>query len=262
MMNRSLLFATYNVLAQCFVEPERYAYLPPPLLDHTHRTKMLLDTIDDANASVLLLQEVEGSLLDRLRARLGSRYHILWSRRPTHTDGCAILVSRTEAQLLNHHTLIYQDHEPGYSQVACIATIRHKDQDLTVVSTHLRCGCQAIAGQSPIGQLQIRALLRFVQHQPTHACILGGDLNATPDSLTLKEAYTEGFQRTSDQVTAYIRGVLGKRDYLLYTGTVLCPLPSPRFEQLPSRQHPSDHVMLRAKVARSRMPFCGTNHPA
>ena len=82
MMKGPLRVATYNVLAQCFVEPERYAYVTPQaaLSPHT-RQAHLLDTITSIEAGVVLLQEVEPDLLAALEARLGPDHRVLYTRR-------------------------------------------------------------------------------------------------------------------------------------------------------------------------------------
>ncbi|MFT4977398.1 MAG: endonuclease/exonuclease/phosphatase family metal-dependent hydrolase [Myxococcota bacterium] len=247
MKNNDLVVETYNVLAQCFVEPERYAYVSPPaLLQPDVRMKLLLERISASRAHIILLQEVEPELLTAIEAMLGHSHDICYAARPTHSDGCAVLVSRSDAALLAQHTLVYKNHEPGYSQVACIATVRHGANELTVASTHLRCGCQALPGEPPLGQLQMRELLASLSSH-TRPCILGGDLNAAPDSPTLHEAYESGFRHAGSHDTAYIRGVRGKRDYLLHTGITLEAFPPDPFLQLPSPQQPSDHVVLRAR---------------
>jgi endonuclease/exonuclease/phosphatase (EEP) superfamily protein YafD len=239
--------ATYNVLAQCFFEPDRYAAgLPPAILQPAARQEAVIAQVTALDADILLLQEVEPALLGALEARLGHRYRFLLSRRPTHTDGCVIGVSRA-ATVLAHDTLVYRDREPGYSQVAGLARIRLGGLELVVASTHLRCGCQATCGQPPLGLLQMRELLAALGESPR--CVLGGDLNATPDSATIQAATDAGLRLAGDAPTACIRGVRGKRDYLLHAGLRLHALPTPAFAHLPSATQPSDHVPLQAWLA-------------
>ncbi|MEL6346652.1 MAG: endonuclease/exonuclease/phosphatase family protein [Myxococcota bacterium] len=241
--------ATYNVLAQCFVEPERYATVSPTsLLSPDHRRQALIDKISTLDTTLILLQEVEAELLADLQTHLGRRYRIFWSKRPTHSDGCAVLVSQKQMAVLNHETLVYRARETGYSQVACLVTVQYGETALLVVSTHLRCGCQALPGHPPLGQLQMRELLDVIRQQRPRLCILGGDLNALPDSPTLQAAYAADFRRAGDEDTAYIRGVRGKRDYLLHRGVSLKAHPGVGFTQLPALNQPSDHVAFSARL--------------
>lgn len=261
-MAQTLTVATYNVLAQCFVEPDRYAYVrPASLLEPGLRMQHLLETIVSLDAHIVLLQEVELDLLSALQARLGDDHRVLYARRPTHSDGCAIVLDARRIELVDQRALVYRHREPGYSQVACTAHLRWRELDIGLVSTHLRCGCQAQAGEAPLGQLQMRELLDYTRDSAwvsSRSWILGGDLNATPDDPTLAEAYAAGFRRAGDAPTAHIRGRSGKRDYLLHGDALALRGQTPQaFEVLPNAEQPSDHVAFVAQLSDRRYGLQG-----
>ena len=74
---------TYNVLAQCYVRPDRYRTSPAEALEPTSRRARLLARIEGLGSDLLCLQEVEPDIYEALRARLDSTHASAYAKRAT-----------------------------------------------------------------------------------------------------------------------------------------------------------------------------------
>ena len=89
-----LAVASYNVLADAYVRPERYAGVPLVALDFMSREPLLLRRVAGLGADVVCLQEVEHALYPTLEDYLRPQGYVgHYARKGNNKpDGCATFV--------------------------------------------------------------------------------------------------------------------------------------------------------------------------
>lgn len=247
--------ATYNILADAYVRPDRYRGCLPEALAPGPRRRLLLDRIAALDVDLLLLQEVEPAAHHAIAQRLGDAYVGVYAQRHGRPDGAALFARRSCISLDRHEVLHYQAHASGDDQLALIGHLRVGDRRLLVASTHLQWCPDNTPAEQHIGRAQMVELLDHMQAVDDGATwILAGDLNATSRSSVLLAATERGLvfsaqaQRPWDTCNANARP--RKLDYLLIHASQLEPHPGTlmrlhRDTPLPSLSEPSDHLPLR-----------------
>lgn len=251
MTNTTFSVATYNVLANAYVKPERYRHSPPEALEPLARRARLLDRIAALEADVLCLQEVERDLHDAIAQRLGVGYMSAFAARTGRPDGASLFARNSVATWHGSEVLHYGAHASGDDQVALIARLAIGGRPVTIASTHLQWCAEGTPPEQHIGRAQLQELL---DRRDDSTWIVGGDFNAISqscvvvDALERKMALGAATQRPWDTCNA--NGRPRKLDYLLYTAGRLVPRPGtlPKLQRdtpMPSLTEPSDHLPLR-----------------
>ncbi len=237
-----MIVATYNVLADAYVNPRFYPSTPPALLARGARRERLAERIAALGADVVCLQEVELDVYARLDERLVG-YAGDWQRRSaSRPDGCAIFV-RAPLTIRDGRALVYAD---GSGHIAQIVHAAAGDDGISVAiaTTHLKW--DAPGAPAPHAPRQMRELLDALRDEPR--AIVCGDLNVDASSETHRMLLAEGFvDPHGDEPTCNANRRAKKIDFLVARGLVGSPLPTPRVEDdtpLPSESEPSDHVPL------------------
>src|SRR5204863_3016194 len=84
--------ASYNVLADAYIDPRFYPRTPAPLLDPATRRPALIRRLGGLGADVACLQEVDGPMLDALRAELEPRGSaVRFVQKHRKPDGCGLI---------------------------------------------------------------------------------------------------------------------------------------------------------------------------
>ncbi len=247
--------ATYNILADAYVRPDRYRNCLPEALEPRRRRALLLDRIAALDVDLLLLQEVEPAAHQAIAQRLEGHVGV-YAQRQGRPDGASIFVRRARMSLDRHEILHYRAHASGDDQLALLGHLRVGERRLLVASTHLQWCPDSTPSDQHVGRAQLIELLDHVQaHGADASWILAGDLNATSNSCVLAAASERGLllsaraQRPWDTCNANARP--RKLDYLLIqAGGGLEPHPGTlpklgRDTALPSLDEPSDHLPLR-----------------
>ena len=246
--------ATYNILADAYVRPDRYPLCPPAALDPGPRRALLLRRIAALDVDLLCLQEVEPAAHAAIADRLGDEYLALHAPRRRRPDGASLFLRRAALQLDDHETLHYS--APGSDdQLALIAHLRLGPRRLLVANTHLQWCRDDTPADAHVGRAQLLELLARDHHDDATR-LIAGDLNATSQSCVLQAALDHGMalgaakQRPWDTCNANRRP--RKLDYLLYTRGHLDPRadalpPLRRDTPMPSLVEPSDHLPLRIR---------------
>lgn len=246
--------ATYNVLADAYVKPERYPYSPTSALEPGPRRQLLLARIHALDVDLLCLQEVEPAAHAAIAGRLGDEYVGVYGPRRGRPDGASLFVRRSRLALTDHELMHYKDHAKGDDQVALIARLRLGERTVMVACTHLQWCREDTKVEQHIGRAQLVELLDRKQRDDDAIWVLAGDFNATAQSAVLRAATERGMalaaarQRPWDTCNA--NGRPRKLDYLLYSAGRLDPhpgaLPPLRGDTpMPSLVEPSDHLPLR-----------------
>jgi mRNA deadenylase 3'-5' endonuclease subunit Ccr4 len=255
LVNQTFSTVTYNVLAQSYVRRDHYPRSPPDALDPSRRHALLLARIEELDADLLCLQELEPPSYEALRARLGATHHAAYAQRRDRPDGSAIFARRSRFGWAGHDVLHYQAHRPDTDDLALVAALTIGSETLRVVSTHLTWQPESTLPAEHLGHRQMLELLAFRDASArTDVWIFAGDFNAISQSALVTAALERGMdescrsQRPWD--TTAINGRPRKIDYLLFSTGRLTPQPGvlPKLHRdsvLPSLTEPSDHLPLR-----------------
>lgn len=197
--NLGFTLMSYNVLAQCLLEDNRYLYdhCHPDVLRWDYRKERLLAEFRLANADILCLQEVQNEHFDGFFVpeleKLG--YSGIYKKRTGNkNDGCAIFYRN--AVFVLDSSISVEFCRPGVGvldrdNIALVATLHPKDSEgakFCVANTHLLFN----PGRGDIKLAQLRVLLaeidRIAFHRLSHKkrplyhpVILCGDMNSEPE---------------------------------------------------------------------------------
>lgn len=248
--------ATYNILADAYVRPDRYRGCPPEALVPGPRRRLLLDRIAALDVDLLCLQEVEPAAHQAIADRLGDTYVGVFAQRRGRPDGASLFARRARVSLDRHQVLHYRAHQADDDQLALLVHLHIEGRRLLVASTHLQWCPDDTSSDRHTGRAQMIELLDHMQAtDPGAIWIVAGDLNATSRSSVIEAALERGLvlsardQRPWDTCNANRRP--RKLDYLLIRASDrLEPHPGalPRLHRdtpMPSQTEPSDHLPLR-----------------
>jgi endonuclease/exonuclease/phosphatase family metal-dependent hydrolase len=265
----SFSVASYNVLADSYVKPDRYPGVSPALLDPGQRTAALVRHVAALDADVVCLQEVEArafaALADVLAPAGYAGYRL--QKGSGKPDGCATFVRGAAFNVLGLREVRYADGKgtgPDSGHVALLHLLESAGRPVGIANTHLKWDRRDTPTAQRFGLRQIRQLLDEIQalkpRCPTW--VTCGDFNVTADSEEVRAMTEAGF------VDAY-RGKEGQRtsvtndrakriDFLFHTADLRAsPRDLPPLHDrtpLPSADQPSDHL---AVLAAFRFPAAG-----
>jgi endonuclease/exonuclease/phosphatase family metal-dependent hydrolase len=255
---------SYNVLATAYIEPERYPFSPPELLDPLHRIPALVEHLVRLRADLVCLQEVEDTTFSVLMQRLsGLGFSGTLSRKGRNKpDGCATFFRKSVFKLVQDVRYAYQDAEPGQApsgHVAQFLVLRVGERLLGVANTHLKWDPPGTPRAQQAGYRQLEQLLGALG-RVTPACsgwIITGDLNAAAESDVVALLQASGFAFTHagqpGAATCNSNGRAKLIDFIFIDRALeSTPTPLPRVDDetpLPGPDQPSDHVAVRARVS-------------
>jgi endonuclease/exonuclease/phosphatase family metal-dependent hydrolase len=241
-----LTVACWNVLADSYVLPERYAGARREDLDPRVRNPRLVERIAQLDGDVVCLQEVESRLGATLSRELD--WPCCTALKRGRSEGVEIRV-RPPVQLERAHTFAYRD---GSGHVAAIAVVRHQGRSLAVATTHLKWDAAGTPVESRLGLRQaaelVTALGAYVPSLPVVVC---GDLNVTSDDPVLERFADSGLTDAYASLphpTCVVNGRARRIDFILHTADLAAkprPIASLRDGAVvPSSELPSDHAPL------------------
>jgi mRNA deadenylase 3'-5' endonuclease subunit Ccr4 len=258
----SFTVASYNVLADAHVQPDRYPGVRGELLVPGARLPGLLRYLDQRlPADVICLQEVEADVFDAVQAHLAPKgYQGRLALKRHKPDGCATFVRTSHLALQSTHALDYRDHlgdgrDSGH--VALTVLLERAGWPVGVINTHLKWHP---AGTAVTNQWAYRQVTLALQERQRLApsCpnwVLCGDFNVTPDSEVVRQVREAGlldaYGAFPRQNTCAIHGRPRRIDFLFHSPTLLAfpaELP-PLFDDtvMPSASEPSDHLGILAR---------------
>jgi mRNA deadenylase 3'-5' endonuclease subunit Ccr4 len=258
----SFSVASYNVLASAYVHPARYSRTSSLVLNPTWRIPAIVGQVAGLGDDIICLQEIEMEVFSALRMRLahlgyGSQFA---RKRAGSVDGCATFYRQGVFELVDANIIAYSDgagagDDSGH--IALVAVLRRGGDAVGVINTHLLWDPPDAAPETRRGYRQMSQLLREYQRMESEArgWIIAGDLNATPERDTIALLGRAGLdfshRNLPEAYTCNANARAQMVDYLFYSAALRAePVPVPRIEDrtvLPSAEHPSDHVPVRAK---------------
>lgn len=264
-----LAVASYNVLADAYVRPERYPGVPLVALDFMSREPLLLRRIAGLGADVICLQEVEHSLFPTLEEYLrAQRYVGLYGRRgENRPDGCATFVRET-LKIEATQTLYYSDGSarpkcPPTGCVALLALVKWDGLAVGIVNTHLKWDTPDTPEKARHGLRQATQLLkeRETLLPGAEAWVVCGDFNAASDNPVAEAMRNAGlvdaYHGNDEAITCVVERVAKRIDYVFHSPNLkskpgeLPPLSGQTL--LPSPTEPSDHVPIMASLERAEV---------
>ena len=252
-----LRVASWNLLADSYMDRERYARSPASVLDPARRHPALVEGCRRLDADVLCLQEVEPvvyALLARELRPLG--YEPRYGPKAGKPEGCATFYRLARAPAAITEVLHYQDGEEEGERSGDVALITFHHRGPAVVNTHLRWSPPEVPPDRRAGVRQARELSARIGRSPEHPWIVCGDLNAPPGSPELEALREAGLADAhaafGDAPTVNAVGGARRRDFLLH-GPELDADPDPlpplgADEVLPGEGRPADHLPVAATV--------------
>jgi len=258
----SFFVASYNILADAYVHPERYPGVPGELLVPGARLPALLRYLDQRlPADVICLQEVERNVFNAIQAHLAPRgYQGRLALKLTRPDGCATFVRTPSMTMQSAHVIHYRDHlgdgrDSGH--VALIVLLECAGRQMGVINTHLKWHP---AGTALTNQWSYRQITQALEERQRVApgCenwILCGDFNVTADSDVVgavREAgLLDAYGSQPEQNTCAIHGPPRRIDFLFHSPSLTSrPIDLPPLAEdtlLPSASEPSDHLGIMAR---------------
>jgi endonuclease/exonuclease/phosphatase family metal-dependent hydrolase len=203
---------SWNILADEFIKQTYYPMIPSHiLLNRKKRQDRIIETLKQANADIMLLQEVMQSEYNKLDDEFNKTYHLIkgkhiyWNEKRSYS-GNIILLRKSLFSFPNNQV----DLSFG---LAVQVHLKHSEMPILVINIHLDDLSQA----NRLREIKTLEPLLFSQQR----IILGGDLNEhyNPTHLTklyksLEENY---FTMTNHQPTYYIKSKISI-DHILLKG--------------------------------------------
>jgi mRNA deadenylase 3'-5' endonuclease subunit Ccr4 len=257
-MARLFSIASYNVLADSYVNPRWYPNVDPEVLRWDRRKFALAERVARLDADVICLQEVEGDAYALLEQSLGAEgYEGVYAKKGGHKpDGCAMFFRNGRLRLAGGSTVYYRDGRrgaPDSGHLALIVSFECEWGVIRVATTHLKWGQEDKPPEEHLGYRQIRELIdeRFIPDRRAYAWVVCGDLNAQSDSPVVMELVSSGFADAyagREQATCNPNRRAKRIDYIFHTSGLKAE-PAKLMEiddltPLPSADEPSDHLAL------------------
>jgi mRNA deadenylase 3'-5' endonuclease subunit Ccr4 len=258
----SFTVASYNILADSYINPAWYPGVSESMLDPHLRRPALYRHIAELDADFVCLQEVEADVFGELTEYLGPLGYRgenapKGQRKP---DGCAAFYKPAVFTLRSAQRVPYNDGTSAQlasGHVALFLLLERLGRSVGIATTHLKWEAANTPPEQRWGYRQMGMLLEERSRVAPDCAtwILCGDFNATIDSPTLRRATQAGFldaYRTCGFMDTCNSNQSAKRiDFLLHTPDLTAaPMPLPSITDttpLPSKVAPSDHLPIVAE---------------
>lgn len=248
--------ASYNVLADSFITPDWYPFIDPHVLVPAYRHTALADHIARVNTDAICLQEVEPAVHDVIRRRLHPLGYASFraARTSRRMDGCAMFLRTATFTTSTIHQLEFQD---GSGNVALIAITETFGRRVGIATVHLSWERDHAPHEPRHALGEVRSILALtVDERPAcDAWIVCGDFNALPTDDVPREfvrsGYTDAFRDQPLSYTCNVNAEAKRIDYL-FSSSALTPHAIDVRQindhtPLPSRDEPSDHLLIAAR---------------
>lgn len=257
-MSSPFRIASYNILADAYIKPDRYPLTDPELLLPQRRRAALAEKIASLDADIICLQEVEQDVFAYLENHLASQaYNGIYAQKGNaKRDGCATFFRPAMLPLVESNSLYYADGILPSGHLALITSFALEVGTIQIANTHLKWDHYSKPKHSHIGYQQAEELLTVLTTtaETPYASFICGDLNVTPDSAVAGLIGAHGFAdayRGHEQPTCNAHQQTKRLDYIFHsTNLRAMPEEIPGIEDntpLPSETEPSDHLAIVAR---------------
>ncbi len=222
---------TFNVLADAYTGYGDYSHVDPELLLPNARTQGLVRLIDNLQADVIGLQEVEEPLLRAFDET--EKWQTFWTPKGrSKPDGCLTLV-RQGLEVADFNAHEYSDGSGHIAQTLSIGQV-------VFVNTHIKWA--PADSIDHIGAGQTKELLEQVG--PERRAVIFADCNDRPQGPVRQLIEKAGFNNVcEDEPTAIVNQELVALDLLAVRGiNASCMTRKYDLTSIPNSDCPSDHI--------------------
>ncbi len=261
-MAQSFRVASYNILANSYVNPEWYTHVNAKVLQWDARKLALTERIAGLDSDVICLQEVEEDAFTLLEISLRAKgYAGIYAKKERgKLDGCATFYRQGVLQFISSEAIYYNDglqEAPRSGHLALLSSFVGERGVIRVAGTHLRWGSKGKPPVKHVGYRQMRELIdNYIKTDSiAYAWIVCGDLNAHSDSPVVKALVDNGFEdayKGHQQYTSNPNRRAKRIDYIFHTaGLRAIPAKLKEIDDLtplPAAEEPSDHLAVVATL--------------
>ena len=258
-MARPFQIASYNILANSYVNPQWYPFTDPEILKWEERKAALNRKIESFGADIICLQEVESDAYALFEYTLRKEGYsgIYAPKANNRPDGCATFFRQGNLRFEGSNTIYFNDTEEAANSghVALILSFASGLGTLRVTNTHLKWDNETKPKEEHAGYRQIKELVdnHIKPDSLAHAWIVCGDFNAQLGSPVIEKLLVNGFEdayRGNEQNTCNSNRRAKRIDYIFHTGNLRSQPAKLRvidnLTPLPSEVEPSDHLAIMA----------------
>jgi hypothetical protein len=229
--------ASFNVLADAYISYGDYSHVNPALLLPNARTSGLIKVIDELEAAVIGLQEVETPLLQAIDQT--GNWQTFWSPKGRGmADGCLTIV-QPGIDISDFDTHHYSD-QSGY-----IAQTLHIGETV-FANTHIKWA--PLDTPEHAGIKQTTELLSLLESE--QSVVLFADCNDRPHGPVRQLIEEAGFAHVNDgEPTVIVNQELVALDLLAVRGVTATRIAKNyRLTDMPNKDCPSDHIPVVADL--------------
>ncbi len=227
-MNNTIKVASYNILANSYLNPEWYTRSKLEALKWEKRKDLLAQKITQINADIICLQEVETDAFHLLENSWPNKSYqgIFYLKDYGKPDGCATFFRQDTLKLNQEQAIYYRDRAKGQINSGHLALMLDFEFDvglLRIVNTHLKWDNQR--KEQHLGYKQIGELIDKCvrEDDSSFGWVICGDLNAQPRSFVIKELLKHNFQDAyaqKEQPTCNPNGRAKRLDYIFHSTNI------------------------------------------
>lgn len=229
--------ATFNVLADAYTSYGDYSHANPDLMQTGARLDHLLRQINNLDADIIGLQEVESGLAEVFES--DENWQTFWTPKGRNKpDGCLTLV-RSGVEIADHQAHRYDDESGHVYQLTRIAKV-------ALANTHIKWAPED--ARHHIGVDQTQELLSALSSYET--AVILADCNGRPGGRVQTMIEQAGFVNLSgDKPTAIVNGELVAIDMLAIRGLSGALIASDYdLHSIPNETCASDHIPVVATI--------------
>lgn len=244
-----LTVASYNVLADAYINPQFYPRTPPTCLDPEWRLPRLGQHVAGLGADIIGLQEVTREAHDAIDGALIG-YKSAYASKQRRREGCATFFARERVRVIGEKRITYVD-DSGH--IALLLALDAGGTPIAIANTHLKWDGRGVRALT-----QATHLLREMPAFHPGPWIVLGDFNVDPSSDVLAAFHAAGFLDAHDPrvATCNSNARAKKIDYILHDRRLVARAHRTSViaddTALPSWDEPSDHVALVASFVLRR----------
>jgi len=226
---------SYNIMADVYTSPDKFPYVTDPhILSWDYRLKLILQKIDDYDADIICLQEVEISKIPTDFIAHYPEYeciHHVINKKRKNIIGNMTFWRKNKFKMVSHELGSY----------GIFITLVYDDFTFWLANIHLRAG--KISGVAD-RVCQIKSCLKKLPSIPSLIC---GDFN---DPMAENAEIRKLFEACN--MTCHSGGISwcgitehNTFDHIVVRDMVIVVMPNIEFTYLPNETEPSDHCAIR-----------------
>ena len=243
----NLTVVQFNTLADNLAVD--FPLCPPEYLKWDYRKNLILQKILNAHARIIALQEVD-HFDDFFKNEMKEYfYEGLFVKKANSNDGCVVFYHKS-LSLIRHQFIEY----PNMNQRGIYCEFQLNDFAFAFVTTHFKAKLPFQDQRLIQADFLLKTIKLF--NEKSLPCIIALDMNDTPDSPVYDKFIKEDFVSTYQNVDFTTFKVRKDGEFCRVIDYIFCKgltdystyeLPTKEMigsNGLPSKYHPSDHLML------------------